>query len=143
MNIGSGTFKGMHTWTGPNGSDGFDLSCTGGTGCENVLNGDINSDFTGGTRLTVDVECINFHEIVFWAKNENPNQASYQGLCLHVDGEKVHCWSDERYTPPYDRLVGSAKGLMVEGASRIELVWAEGAVSELPRLKIRYEDCDY
>jgi len=138
INIGSGTFKGMLTWSG---EDNGVLTCNGGTGCNNMLDGDINSDFAGGSSFAVEFECINFHEIVFWAKNENPVQASYQGLCLWVDDEKVHCWSEDRYTPPYDRLVGSAKGNMVPNASKIELRWADGAYSEVPRMKIRYEEC--
>lgn len=89
MNVGSGTFnKEVKVWKS-NDSVGT-VSCTGGSGCENLTDGDSDTNFAGGSQLQVDFDCINFHEIVFWADLDYPTQSSYQGLCLWVDDVKVN-----------------------------------------------------
>merc|ERR1711868_93149 len=141
MNVGSGTFnKKISVWRE---NDGVGtLSCTGGSGCLNMVDDDASTDFYGGSSLSVDFDCINFHEIVWWAHSGAPTQSSYQGVCLYVDDAKVHCWSDTRVTSDYDRLVGSNKGQMMKGVSKVELRWPEGSVSEVSQLRVRYEGCD-
>merc|ERR1712227_974589 len=141
MNVGSGTFnKKVSVWRE---NDGVGtLSCTGGSGCLNMVDNDAMTDFYGGSSLSVDFDCINFHEIVWWAHSGAPTQSSYQGVCLYVDDAKVHCWSDTRVTSDYDRLVGSNKGQMMKGVSKVELRWPEGSVSEVSQLRVRYEGCD-
>merc|ERR1712227_414071 len=85
---------------------------------------------SGASAVSVEFECINFHEIVFFAP-AYPTQTSFQGVCLYVDDAKTHCWSDTRETVPYDRLVGSNKGQMIANAKKIELRWPEGSEAEV------------
>jgi len=138
MNVGSGTFdKGIQVWPGTgNGSK----SCTGGSGCGKIFDDDKDTMGAGQSAITMNFDCINFHEVVWYAPQEF-EQKNFQNTCLFVDDVKVHCTSKTRYTVPGDRIVHSAKGVMMAGAQKIEMRWADGSAAEATEMKVRYEAC--
>jgi len=138
MNVGSGTFNKVKVWKGESNGQ---WSCTGGGQCSKLFDQDKKTFWTGstGSSVSVDFGCINFHEVVWFAKHNDINQSRYQGVCLYVDGVKVHCTSPTRYTVNGDRIIASAKGVVMNGVSNIEMRW-QGS-SEVAEFKIRYTDC--
>ena len=63
------------------------LTCSG-DGCDNLNDDDLATSWANGNSLQVDFDCINFHEIVWWA-TDYPNQEAYRNVCLWVDDVEV------------------------------------------------------
>lgn len=137
MNQGSGTFnKNILVWpqTGSAAVQCFDGDC------DNMFDDDRSSESHGPTRVDMNFDCINIHEVVWFAPKKF-NQSSFQNVCLWVDDVKVHCTSEKRYTTPGDRVVSSAKGKLIRNAQNISMRWNAGTVADVTEMKVRYEVC--